>query len=566
MSLSEAFLDEVRARTSLSGLIERKVKLVKAGREKKGCCPFHGEKTPSFYVNDDKGFYHCFGCSAHGDAIRWMTDHEGLPFIDAVKELAAAAGLEMPARDARQSDRDREQQAMFEIMARAAAWFSANLADNSGAPLHDFIRRRGLEHLVDSFDIGWAPGGRAAEPLHRHLKDVAPQRLVELGLARIHEEGDRKGEVFDFFRGRVMFPIRDQRGRVIGFGGRVLGDQQPKYLNSPDTPIFDKGRTLFNINRAGPAARAAGRLLVVEGYMDVIGLAGAGVDESVAPNGTALTENQISRLWRLSDTPILCFDGDKAGRAAAARAAVRALPMLEPGKSLSFVTPPDGQDPDDVARGGGREAVDAMLAKSLPLVEVLWRHERDAQPVDTPEQVAGLKQRLRDHVRSIRNKDVRDAYGQDIAKRFRQTFDAVSEGTAAAPRRAPLQQPTRMGRSAAMWRERPQSQASKSIARTGIALNVERAVIAGLLRHPDVAKREMEAISAATFTHPATIALRDLIVDLVLAGRAVDIPERLDRDVDFARKGPLRFSFTTDGADPAQAARDLADAVYQLRQ
>ena len=561
MSLSPAFLDEVRARTSLSTLVGRKMRLVKAGREMKGCCPFHEEKTPSFYVNDDKGFYHCFGCSAHGDAIRWMTDHEGLQFIDAVKELAAAAGLDMPDRDPRHADRDRERDDMLAIMGRAADWFAAGLANNSGAPLLDFLRRRRLDGFIKRFGIGWAPAGRGAEPLHRHLKDVAPEKLVRLGLARIHEEGERKGEVFDFFRGRVMFPICDQRSRVIGFGGRVLGDQQPKYLNSPDTPIFDKGRTLFNVDVAGPAARAAKRLLVVEGYMDVIGLATAGVEEAVAPNGTALTEDQIARLWRLADIPVLCFDGDKAGRAAAARAAVRSLPLLEPGKSLAFVTPPDGQDPDDVARAGGRAAVDAMLARPRPLAEVLWHHELDAESVETPEQIAGLKTRMRAHVRSIRNADVREAYGNDIAARFQARFAA--DPRANGPRRAPLQRPS-TERQPFSRRERLQTRTSKAIARTGMALNVERAVLAGLLRYPEVAD-EMEAVSCADFSHPAAAALRNALMDAVIERREFVVPADLQQAADFARSGPLRFSFTTDGADPATARSDLLDALYQLR-
>lgn len=562
MSLSTAFLDELRARTSLSALIGRTVKLTKAGSEQKGCCPFHGEKTPSFYVNDDKAFYHCFGCSAHGDAIRWMTDHKGLPFMDAVKELAAAAGMDMPAPDPRQADRDREHEALYEVMRRAADWFARNMTDPvvaspSGGPR--FLAERGIDALAADFNIGWAPGGRNAEPLHRFLKDVAPATLVKVGLAKIHEEGDRKGEVFDFFRARVMFPIRDNRGRVIAFGGRVVGDGQPKYLNSPDTPIFDKGRTLFNIDRAGPAARAAKRLLVVEGYMDVIGLARVGVDEVVAPNGTALTEDQIGRLWRLSDTPVLCFDGDKAGKAAAARAALRALPLLGPDRSLSFVTPPDGMDPDDVAKRGGKDAVDAMLASPKPLVQVVWEHEIAAGPTDTPEQRAGLVKRLRDHAARIRDQSVARAYLEDFRSRYQ-----AHTARAPEPRRAPLRNTEIVARGP-FKRPPVQSTTSKGIRQSGIGERVERAIVDGLIRHPEVIAREVETLSTVRFTNSDAEALRELMIDTAIAGGKFEVPEELADYAIYAQASPLRFSFTTDGHDRDTAMRDLAEALYQLR-
>jgi len=562
VSLSNAFLDELRARTSLSGLIGRTVKLTKAGNEQKGCCPFHTEKSPSFYVNDDKAFYHCFGCSAHGDAIRWMTDQRGMPFMDAVKELAAAAGMDMPAQDPRQAERDREHAALYDVMRRAADWFARNMTDPvvaspSGGPR--FLAERGIDALAAGFNIGWAPGGRNAEPLHRFLKDVAPETLVKVGLAKIHDEGERKGEVFDFFRARVMFPIRDNRGRVIAFGGRVVGDGQPKYLNSPDTPIFDKGRSLFNIDRAAPAARAAKRLLVVEGYMDVIGLARVGVDEVVAPNGTALTEDQIARLWRLSDTPILCFDGDKAGKAAAARAALRALPLLGPDRSLSFVTPPDGMDPDDVAKKGGKEAVDAMLAAPKPLVQVVWEHEISAGPTDTPEQRAGLAKRLREQAGRIKDGAVARAYLDDFRRRYTAHIAADT-----GPRRAPI-------RNAAPVKREPfkrppvQSSTSKGIRQSGIGQNVERAIVDGLIRHPEVVRAELETLSAVRFTNAFAEALREMMIDRAIEGSVFEVPEELSDYAIHAQASPLRFSFTTNGHDRGIAQRDLAEALYQLR-
>ncbi len=330
MTLSPAFLDELRARTLLSSVIAPSVKLLKAGREWKACCPFHNEKTPSFTVNDDKGFYHCFGCGAHGDAIRFLTDARGLPFMDAVKELAGKAGMEVPAPDPRSRENAERTASLTDVMGEVQAWYAGQLQGLEGAGARDYLKRRGIgPETVTRFGIGLAPAGRSR--LKQALGHLGEDRLVETGMLIRPEDG---GETYDRFRGRLMIPIRDQRGRVIAFGGRILGDGEPKYLNSPDTPLFDKGRTLYNIDRAGPASRQAKRLIVVEGYMDVIALDRAGIAEVVAPNGTAVTEAQLERMWRLDGQPICCFDGDAAGQKAAVRAAMRALPHLGPERTL----------------------------------------------------------------------------------------------------------------------------------------------------------------------------------------------------------------------------------------
>ena len=375
-------------------------------------------KSPSFTVNDDKGFYHCFGCGAHGDAIRWMTDHQGLPFIDAVKELAQAAGLDVPAQDPRAREQAERASTLHDVMGQAEAWYVEQLGRAEGASARAYLAKRGIsEAQARSFRIGLAPESRTA--LRSALKGVGDERLVECGMLIQPEEGKR--EPYDRFRGRLMIPIRDPRGRTIAFGGRILGDGEPKYLNSPETALFDKGRTLFNLDRAAAASRKAGRVIVVEGYMDVIALAGAGIDEAVAPLGTALTEGQLERLWRLDPAPILCFDGDGAGQKAAVRAIGRALPFLQPGRTLRFLTLPAGQDPDDLVRAGGRQAIEALLDAPEPLVERLWRHEQSALPLDTPEARAGLKQRLAEHARAIADRDVSYAYASD----FRQRADAL---------------------------------------------------------------------------------------------------------------------------------------------
>jgi DNA primase len=276
MSLSPQFLDELRARTTLSTLIGKSIKVTKAGREYKACCPFHNEKTPSFTINDEKGFYHCFGCSAHGDAIRWLTDQRGLAFMDAVKELADSAGLALPAPDPRAAHKAEAAKSLHDVMAAAQSWFVAQLDSIEGAEARAYLERRGVDAATRAaFGFGFAPDSRGR--LKAALKDFDEALLVEAGMLI---RPDDKRETYDRFRGRLMIPIRDARGRVIAFGGRILGAGEPKYLNSPDTPLFDKGRTLYNLDRAAPTARKSGRMIVVEGYMDVVALAQAGFGKS----------------------------------------------------------------------------------------------------------------------------------------------------------------------------------------------------------------------------------------------------------------------------------------------
>ena len=404
MSLSPQFLDELRARTSLSALIGRSVKLQRAGREWKACCPFHKEKTPSFTVNDEKGFFHCFGCGAHGDAIRWLTDARGLAFMDAVKELADAAGMEVPAPDPRAQAKAERAAGLYDVMEAATAWFTEQLEGLEGGPARDYVKQRGItEATRRKFGLGFAPDSRGK--LKTALAGFGVEKLVEAGLLIAPDEEGK--EPYDRFRNRLTFPIRDQRGRCIAFSARILGPGEPKYLNSPDTPLFDKGRTLFNLDKAGPASREAKRVLVVEGQMDVIALDQAGIAEAVAPLGTALTEGQLQKLWQLTDEPILCFDGDAAGRKAAIRASERALTALAPGKTLLVSTLPPGQDPDDIITEAGKKGFEELLSAAKPLSEFVWETEFQAEPLDTPEARASLGRRLRDRVKAIPDEAVR---------------------------------------------------------------------------------------------------------------------------------------------------------------
>ncbi|HEU4821445.1 MAG TPA: DNA primase, partial [Qipengyuania sp.] len=320
MALTPQWLDALRARITLSAVIGRSVRLTKAGREFRACCPFHDEKSPSFYVNDAKGFYHCFGCQAHGDAIRWLTDHQGLAFMDAVKELASEAGLEVPAPDPRAARQAERRAGLTDVTEAAQAWFVDKLKSAEGAGARAYLAKRGFsDGICRTFGFGFAPDERQA--LKTALSRFKEPVLVEAGMRIAPEDGGAK-EHYDRFRGRLMLPIHNARGQVIAFGGRILEarDNIAKYLNSPDTPLFDKGRTLYNLHRAAPAARKSGRIVVVEGYMDVIALAQAGIAEAVAPMGTALTEHQLELLWRQVERPILCFDGDAAGQRAGLKA------------------------------------------------------------------------------------------------------------------------------------------------------------------------------------------------------------------------------------------------------
>ena len=416
MSLSPQFLDELRTRITLSGVIGRTTRLTKAGREWKACCPFHNEKSPSFTVNDEKGFYHCFGCGAHGDAIRWMTDQRGLSFMDAVKELATEAGMDMPAPDPRAAKQAEERAGLHDVMAAAQAWFVEQLASDEGARARAYLAKRGLDaHTLARFGFGYAPEGRQA--LKSGLKQFPEEMLIEGGL-RIVVEGK---DPYDRFRGRMMLPIHDARGRVIAFGGRILDGGKtdaPKYLNSPDTPLFDKGRTLYNLHRAGPISRQSGRMLVVEGYMDVVALSAAGIGECVAPLGTALTETQIEMLWRMVEVPVLCFDGDAAGQRAAMRAVTRALPLLRPAHSVAVVRLPPGMDPDDLVRQQGTSAMECLLGEAKGLLDTLWEHEREALPLITPEDKAGLKARLKLHVDTIADPEIKALYWRELQDRF----------------------------------------------------------------------------------------------------------------------------------------------------
>jgi DNA primase len=564
MSLSPQWLDELRARLSLSAVISRTTRLTKAGHEFKACCPFHNEKSPSFTVNDLKGFYHCFGCGAHGDAIRWMTDQRGLSFMDAVKELAAEAGMEVPAPDPRAAQAAEQRDTLHDVTAAAQAWFANSLAAPEGENARAYLATRGFDaHTVQRFGFGYASEGRQA--LKAALSQFPESLLIEAGLRIVVEEK----EPYDRFRGRLMLPIEDARGRVIAFGGRILDaakSDAPKYLNSPDTPLFEKGRTLYNLHRAGPVSRQSGRLIVVEGYMDVIALAAAGIGECVAPLGTALTERQIELLWRLVETPILCFDGDAAGQRAAMRAVVRALPLLRPAHSLKIVRLPAGMDPDDLIKREGVAALEKLLGEARGLVDTLWDHERGAVPLESPEDKAGLKARLAAHVETIGDPDIKALYRRELMERF---------SAFAFPKREQQPwQPSRQEWRAGKRPAQPERSSPDSLRRLrhatggGGARNaLSSAIIAGLIRHPAEIARHADALARA----PALDARFDLLLDANDAGLRLENQPfpTIFAERGFAVPGPddyvrMPYPFLNEDADPVIAVDALAAAVAML--
>ena len=554
MALSPQWLDQLRTRVTLSSVIMRTTKLQRAGREWKACCPFHDEKTPSFTVNDQKGFYHCFGCGAHGDVIRWMTDQRGLQFMDAVKELAVVAGMEMPAPDPRQAQKAKRRAGLHDAMGAAQEFFARELAGSRGAQAREYLAKRGFSSaIMREFGFGYAPDDRQA--LAQALGSLPPQLLVEGGL-RIAIDGK---DPYDRFRDRLMLPIHDVRGRVIAFGGRILTPKEgaPKYLNSPETPLFDKGRTLYNLHRAGPASRKSDRIIVVEGYMDVIALANAGIGEGVAPLGTALTENHIAELWRHVPCPTLCFDGDAAGQRAVRRAIERALPMLHPGHSLRIAWLPTGLDPDDLIKAKGVAAFEQVLENAQSLLDAVWTLEANAAPLDSPEAKAGLKARLMMHVDAIEEPDVRALYRRDLLDRF---------SAFAFPKREKA--PFRPGK---QWRRDAPEPLSQDLLRKlsnlsqgGARARLLAAVMTQLAAHPELIEGHREALRELGESDPATQSLLD---PLLAHAQTLEADEK--SAIFAGRWGSRSAEHSAPGLldkahDAATAREDLAEAIELL--
>jgi len=424
MRFTPQFLDELRARLPVSEVVGRRVKLKKAGREFKGLSPFQQEKSPSFTVNDQKGFYHDFSSGKHGDIISFLMETEGCGFTEAVERLAGMAGMALPAVTPDAARHEQRRKTLYDVMDLAAKFYADTLASRFGAKARGYLADRAISPATQlQFRMGYAPGGpgeRFALKEHLGAQGISTEDMVEAGLLI---GGDDIPVPYDRFRDRVMFPITDIRNRVIAFGGRALEKDVPaKYLNSPETPLFHKGDNLYNFAPARQATHNGAQLIVVEGYVDVIAMVTAGFGGAVAPLGTALTENQLALIWKMADEPILCFDGDRAGQKAAYRAADLALPHLKPGKSLRFALLPEGQDPDDLARSGGRAAIEEVIGAARGLADMLWSREIEGGSFATPERRAALEARIGELSSGIRDEVVRRYYRQDLAERLQRTF------------------------------------------------------------------------------------------------------------------------------------------------
>src|SRR5579883_3132457 len=435
MTIPPAFLDELRARVPLSDIVGRRIRLQRAGREWKAPCPFHAEKTPSFYVNDQKSFFHCFGCGAHGDAVGFLMRHDGLAFPEAVEQLAGLAGMEVPKPEPEEHRKYDRLKALADALEAACKWFEAQLHASAGREALRYLEGRGLdERTIAEFRLGYAPTGsdalRAALTAQGHAEDV----LEELGLIRRPDDGRAP---YGFFRNRVMFPVSDKRGRIIAFGGRILDGEGPKYVNSPEHALFHKGAVLYGLARARAAIAQGARPVVVEGYMDVIAMQRAGFGGAVAPLGTALTEAQLGELWKAQDEkaaverpPILCFDGDAAGLRAASRAIERILPLLGPARTVEVGLLPPGDDPDSLVRKGGPGEVSRTLEGALPLVGAIWEFAVAGRRLETPEQRAALKADLDAQAALIADRTVQALYRSELRGRFDRAYPVFRRGAA----------------------------------------------------------------------------------------------------------------------------------------
>jgi len=547
MRFPPSFLDEIRARVPVSEVVGKRVKLRKQGREWAGLSPFNAEKTPSFFVNDQKGFYHDFSSGRHGDAFRFLMETEGVSFPEAVERLAGMAGLAMPVVSRDSEEAEKKRASLHEVLALAARIFEDNLQSSFGAKARGYLADRRIDAKIQrDFGLGYAAAERFALRDALAAKGVGADQMIAAGLL-VH--GEDIAVPYDRFRDRIMFPIHDRSGRVIGFGGRAMEAGAPaKYLNSPETELFHKGAILFNHHRARKSAHDKGEIVAVEGYVDAIQMSAAGFPQTVAPLGTALTADQCELLWRMAGEPILCFDGDKAGRKAAFRAIDVALPLIGPGKSLRFALLPEGQDPDELIRAAGPGAVGEALQAAKPLAEMLFLREIEGQSFDTPERRAALERRLRELVGLIADEPLRRHYREDMETRLAGLFGGGRRPAYRGPARGgergrrPFGDPgPRLGVASEPLPGPPPPAGGAREAPRDVA------ILAIAISHPDLLARHAEEIAALEFANRRLAALRDRLLDLAAEPSAAALAEALtaaglaeerDRILRLAAKGP----------------------------
>ncbi|MDQ8726968.1 DNA primase [Bradyrhizobium sp. LHD-71] len=609
MRFTPQFLDELRARLPVSEVVGRRVKLKKAGREFKGLSPFQQEKTPSFFVNDQKQAWFDFSSGRNGNIFDFVMHTEGCSFPEAVERLAAMAGLAIPQSSPDADRKEQRRKTLHDVMELATTFFAETLASKNGAKARGYLADRGIDPTTQlKFRMGYAPPERFALKEHLGKAGVPVEDMVEAGLLI---GGDDIPVPYDRFRDRVMFPITDMRGRVIAFGGRALDKDAPaKYLNSPETPLFHKGDNLYNIAAARQAAHEGATPIVVEGYVDVIAMVTSGFPAAVAPLGTALTENQLALLWRMADEPILCFDGDRAGQKAAFRAADLALPHLKPGKSLRFALLPEGQDPDDLARSGGRAAIEEVVAATRPLAEIIWQREVEGGTYATPEQRAALEARINELAQSVRDEVVRKYYRQDLQERLQRLFQpAGADGGYRSHRAGPGQGgfPRQRNESAsrfprpgtgfggrggngrgfaqagaAAFRQGPYQPASAQLAASplvrgqrSVLSRREALILLMLINHPWLLHDHLEEVAALELAHPQAHRLRAAIIaawagDHHHSGEPDEQSEKLRADLVKAGFSELlqrvERSITTAAVWGAQAGAAIDDVLATWKQ
>lgn len=523
MALSPQFLDELKARFTLSDVVGRSVKLVRRGRESTGLCPFHNEKTPSFTVNDQKGFYHCFGCGEHGSVIDFVMKTQGMTFPETIEVLAGEVGMDVPKPSREEVERQKERASLTEVMEAVTTWFEAQLRGQGGKAALNYTKGRGLsDETIARFRFGYSPNNRTALKDAMTARGIGEDQLIETGMLIKPEDG---GASYDRFRGRLMFPITDRQGRVIAFGGRALDkNAKAKYLNSPETVLFHKGATLYNWANARAASYDSGQVLVVEGYMDVIALAQAGIDYAVAPLGTALTEEQIGHLWQMADEPILSFDGDNAGQRAASRAVERALPMLRPGKSLRFMMMPDGDDPDSLVLREGRGAIEALIDRAEPLANVLWKNLTAGVAVDTPERRAGLEKTIFVRLAEIADDNVKTLYQREYRDRIFQLFRGNRSSSLRAKSSFGARSKWDNGLKARPTGLLAKTQLGRASGAVPMTNNIQRLIVLTLINHPEIFVRYEEEIGGLELTVPGLVSLVASLLELSVE----DVP--LDRE------------------------------------
>ncbi len=546
MRFPPQFLDELRARLPVSEVVGRRVRLKKSGSEWKGLSPFNKEKTPSFCVNDQKMAWFDFSSGKNGSIFDFVMLTEGISFPEAVEQLAALAGMPLPKVSHEEEARDARRKTLHDIIELAANFFEAMLASRAGAKARGYLADRGVDAPAQvRFRVGYAPAERFALKEHLGQHGIATEDMVAAGLL---VAGEEIPVPYDRFRDRVMFPITDLRERVVAFGGRALEkDAQAKYLNSPETALFHKGATLYNISAARAAAHKGSAVIAVEGYVDVIAMVGAGFEATVAPLGTALTTEQLSLLWRMSDEPVLCFDGDAAGRRAAYRAVDLALPLLKPGKSLRFASLPEGHDPDDLVRSGGREAVHEILGAARPLAQVLWMRETEAGRLDTPERRAGFEARVAEVTAAIGDDAVRKYYRRDFGDRLHRLFesDVRPQARRASQRNEPRGRSGRWQQTPGMPRgrfmpdgARPQSRlvggepyvvASPQLASSPVHRGHRAAIprrealiLQVVINHPWLLHEHLEELAGIEFRHSEAARIKGALLDIFAHGGAPD--------------------------------------------